>query len=1623
MWQITKNFFRVILVGVIALSLFLSGFPSSFLVEKIVEYRQDKNIVDALYHALKDPNVIDKGLGNVIKPQVQKAKGATFNMQTGYYMGNGGAGQSITGLGFKPDMILLKPNTNAGIGAIMKTSAMPAINSAVMGAATADTASIITLGGDGFTVAGANANTANIGHSWMAFGGSDCTVSGTFCVGSFTGTGTATRTVDTGFRPDLIIVKRSTAVAANWSSSVMADNHAQFFSATTNDTTGVYFTTTTATGFTVGATNNVSTGVYHFVAFKEVAGAMDVGTYTGNAADNRSITGVGFQPDGLLLKNANAGTAVTAAFSINESYGDNSSLFTDTANLVNAIQALQADGFQVGSHSVSNGNGNAIYYAAFGGAPDPSSSGTFEMSNGSYVGTGQYLTISGLDFVPDLVIVKASGTVAGVFRTRMMNGDTTAYLDAATANFAGGITDLRPDGFTVYTNAAVNTAGVTYHWQAFGNAWDPMTNSGASDFFIGAYYGNGIDNRDITRLPFQPDMVSIKRSGATAGTFRTAILAGDLSSFYAATAEAANNIQALNTDGFEVGTAANVNTAANIYWYFGFKEGTNFDVGGYTGNGADNTDITTPGFDPDLVWIKRSTAVSGVMRPTTLPGDLTQFFITTAQAAGRIKSFVTNGFRLGTQSEVNANGGTYRYVAWDNTSDYVADSPTFNMQTGYYMGNGGTAQSITGLGFKPEMILLKPNTTAGAGAILKTTAMPVANSAFLGSATVDAASMIGLDANGFTVGGANANTANIGHSWIAFGGSNCSTTGTFCVGSYTGNGAGARALSIGFRPDLVMIKQTAAVAANWSSSVMADNHAQFFMATTNETTGALYTTTTATGFTVGATNNTNAVVYHFVAFKESAGAIDVGTYTGNAADSRSITGVGFQPDALFLKNANAGTPVSGAFSINESYGDNSHLFTDTANSTNVIQALEADGFQVGTNSISNGNANAVYYAAFGGAASHSSSGNFQMESGTYTGTGQYNIISGLSFAPDLVIVKVSGTTAGVFRTRMMNGDSTAFLDSASANVAGAITDLRSDGFTVYTHASVNTLGNTYHWQAFGNAWDPMSNSGASDFFIGAYYGNGIDSRDITGIPFQPDMVSIKLNGTTGGTIRTATMAGDLSSFYAATAEAANNVQALNADGFEVGTAANVNTAASTYWTFGFKEGTSFDVGGYTGNGADNTDITSPGFDPSLVWVKRSTAVAGVMRPSTLTGDLSQFFITTAQAAGRIKSLITNGFRLGTQSEVNANAGTYRYVAWGNASTQPVLTQSAYRFFQNSDATNVGATSTVAQDTTSTLSAAGDAFRLRTLMSVDSAVLTQGSMDFKLQYVDKGSGTCAAPVGGTPETYVHVELATSIAYNNNPTPADGVALTANANDPTVGGRTIVNQTYEESNNYTNSQASILGGQAGKWDFALIDNGAAANTTFCFRMTQFDGTELDAYSVYPEITTAAGDVEQEQSLTFSISNNTVGFGTLSASSPRYASSTLSGSLSDTSDAHTMSASTNASGGYVILLSGNTLTCSSCGGETIDAIGSTATTSIIGTEQFGLRLIKNSGTGTTTAPYDSANWAFDSAAFPDLVATGAGDEVSTVFGVRYLSNISADTDAGEYSSVLTYTVTATF
>lgn len=158
---------------------------------------------------------------------------------------------------------------------------------------------------------------------------------------------------------------------------------------------------------------------------------------------------------------------------------------------------------------------------------------------------------------------------------------------------------------------------------------------------------------------------------------------------------------------------------------------------------------------------------------------------------------------------------------------------------------------------------------------------------------------------------------------------------------------------------------------------------------------------------------------------------------------------------------------------------------------------------------------------------------------------------------------------------------------------------------------------------------------------------------------------------------------------------------------------------------------------------------------------------------------------------------------------------------------------------------------------------------------------------------------------------------------------------------------------------------------------------------------------------------------QSLTFTISTTSINFGNLSAVGARFASSTAAGDSAEV-EAHNIVVGTNAANGYTMTATGTTLTYSTF---TINPIGSSNTASAVGTEQFGLRATATGGSGAVSAPYAAAGFAFATSSFPSAVATASGASANTTYSLRYLANISANTEAGAYSAAVQYVATANF
>ncbi len=160
--------------------------------------------------------------------------------------------------------------------------------------------------------------------------------------------------------------------------------------------------------------------------------------------------------------------------------------------------------------------------------------------------------------------------------------------------------------------------------------------------------------------------------------------------------------------------------------------------------------------------------------------------------------------------------------------------------------------------------------------------------------------------------------------------------------------------------------------------------------------------------------------------------------------------------------------------------------------------------------------------------------------------------------------------------------------------------------------------------------------------------------------------------------------------------------------------------------------------------------------------------------------------------------------------------------------------------------------------------------------------------------------------------------------------------------------------------------------------------------------------------------------DPTISFSISDNTTEFGTLTTGAARWADNAAGNGSAVAS--HDFQVATNATSGYSITYFGATLTS---GGNTIDPATITADSDgVPGTEQFALALNRTTGNGTTDTAYafTSNNYKFvastTSSVYSETVATN-----NEIVDVYYLANIGGATEAGAYSTTITWIATGTF
>jgi predicted ribosomally synthesized peptide with SipW-like signal peptide len=311
------------------------------------------------------------------------------------------------------------------------------------------------------------------------------------------------------------------------------------------------------------------------------------------------------------------------------------------------------------------GVGVGVTHAAFSSTTS-TPAGTFtadtrydglRLATGSYTGDGaDDRAITAPNFRPDVVIVKAATAQIGVIRTSTMSGDLSKRLSGATALVANQVQSLDASGFTVGTDARVNSSGVSYTWTA-------MKADGVA-LKVGSYTGTGA-GMSITNVGFGPSFVSVIGAGATAPVLRMTGMARAYA-FDTGTGST-TQVTGLLANGFSLGTDSAVNTNGTVYHYVAFDDVAGQSmVSTYTGNATANRSITGTGFQPSYVLVRANdtaTSRAGRHRPASLAGTASQAFNAAANVTTSITALQSNGFQVGTDASVNANSVGYMFLA------------------------------------------------------------------------------------------------------------------------------------------------------------------------------------------------------------------------------------------------------------------------------------------------------------------------------------------------------------------------------------------------------------------------------------------------------------------------------------------------------------------------------------------------------------------------------------------------------------------------------------------------------------------------------------------------------------------------------------------------------------------------------------------------------------------------------------------------------------------------------------------------------------------------------------------------------------------------------------------------
>ena len=520
------------------------------------------------------------------------------------------------------------------------------------------------------------------------------------------------------------------------------------------------------------------------------------------------------------------------------------------------------------------------------------------------------------------------------------------YWDNTRNNFTGKI-----DQFRIY-DGVVTDDDVTALYEETASQNDDLTLGGPPQTIVSANsnagfsivkfkkkLGSSVAEQIHHGLSAAPNMILLKRTDGTEDWYVYHTSLGNA-------ARVQLNSSAAQTTGTNVW--GQTNPSATVFTVESFNAGNAIaycfhDVSGYqkfgSYNGNGTTQSITTGFKPDFVIVKRSAGGTGnwnvydsrrvqpMLRANT---NETEF-------SGLRLSFESNGFKMEDgDADRNASGSTYIY--WAVAKNVPSNTTLANsFKTVTYTGNGGT-QSITAVGFKPDLVWIKQRSGTQVP-IWYDSNRGVGNYIFSSGTDAQgysAGTLTSFDSDGFSVSSSNSENQNsqtfvawawkAGNTWQSnIDGTigsivNANTANGFSIVKYTGDGSTSKTVGHGLSsaPEMVMVKRLDSSADwyVWATPVMSitgstsdyivlnSNAAKVTAASVTNLWGGNVPSATTIG--VGDSSGSNASGGEYIAYcwHSVSGYSKIGSYSGSGSNDNAIS-LGFQPDFVMVKRTNS----------------------------------------------------------------------------------------------------------------------------------------------------------------------------------------------------------------------------------------------------------------------------------------------------------------------------------------------------------------------------------------------------------------------------------------------------------------------------------------------------------------------------------------------------------------------------------------------------------------------------------------------------------------------------------------------------------------------------------------------